>query len=166
METRLDERRTKLYFEVSVWLKGLVSLGEVLVGIVILFVSPSYLVGWIISSSQNELVEEPSDFIATHSLAIAHQFATTSAVIIALYLLSRGIIKLGLVAALLKGWLWAYPASLIVLGLFIIYQSYEFVIGRSPLIAAITLFDLVVVYFIWREYRIVRIHLSARTSYN
>ncbi|HWB34180.1 MAG TPA: DUF2127 domain-containing protein [Candidatus Paceibacterota bacterium] len=159
MKIPAEERRTKLYFEISVWLKGLISLAEVIAGILVIAVSPANLASWIISASQDELLEEPGSFIASHVLALGHQFAATSGVIIAVYLLSRGIIKLGLVAALLRGWLWAYPTSLVILGLFIIYQSYEFALGHSPIIAAITVFDLVVVYFIWREYLIVKEHL-------
>ncbi len=57
--------------------------------------------------AQSELLEEPGDFIATHSLALAQQFALTGSTFIALYLLARGGIKLLLIIALLKNQLWA-----------------------------------------------------------
>jgi uncharacterized membrane protein len=159
-----QERRIRRYFKISLFLKGIISLGEIVAGVLVLAVPPALLTGWIVSASQDELVEEPGDFIATHSLLLAHQFAVTSGVVIAVYLLSRGFIKLGLVAALWKNWLWAYPASLVVLSLFIVYQAYEMFIGHSLLIAAITVLDLIVVYFIWDEYRIVRRHMKEKTQ--
>jgi len=106
--------------------------------------------------SRDELLEEPGDFIATHSLQLAQQFSVSATAIIGLYLLTRGIIKLGLVIALWKNQLWAYPASLVVMGLFIVYQIYEIIVGHSMLIVIITILDLIVVYLIWIEYTIVR----------
>jgi uncharacterized membrane protein len=44
----------------------------------------------------------------------------------AFYLLSHGLVKVLLVAGLLREKLWAYPASLIVLSAFIAYQTYRY----------------------------------------
>ena len=84
---------------------------------------------------------------------------TASGTLIGFYLLTRGLIKVGLIAALLKNQLWAYPASLVVLGLFILYQTYEILLHHSLIIVAITIFDLIVVYLIWREWGILREHM-------
>ncbi len=111
--------------------------------------------------AQSELLEEPGDFIATHSLALAQQFALTGSTFIALYLLARGGIKLLLIIALLKNQLWAYPSSLVVLGLFVIYQLYQIFLTTSIFIIALTIFDLVVMWFIWREYKVLRLRAAA-----
>ncbi len=63
-----------------------------------------------------------------------------------------------LVLALLRSQLWAYPASLVVLGLFILYQIHEIVKAHSVVVIAVTLFDLIVVWLIWREWQIVKEH--------
>ena len=162
METPQEEQKIKRYFEISILVKGAISLAEVLGGLLVLVVPPALLTGWIISASNTELIEDPGDFVATHSLAIAQQFAVTSGTVIAVYLLTRGLIKLALVLALLKNKLWAYPASLVVLGLFIVYQLYELLVKFSSIILTITIFDLIVVYFIWREYVIIREHLRGQ----
>ena len=155
---RRQEREIYWFFRWSVFLKGVFSLFEVNGGVLVLAV-PGFLLGTVISLSQDELLEEPGDFIATHALQFAQHFSVAATIIIGVYLLSRGLIKLGLVVALLKNKLWAYPASLLVLGLFVVYQTYEIIIGHSLLILALTLFDLVVLYLIWKEYAIVRQHL-------
>ncbi len=151
------EKETYWFFRVSILLKGAFSLVETIGGILVLTV-PTFLLGVVISMSQNEFTEEPGDFIATHSLQLAQQFSVSSTAVIGVYLLTRGLIKLGLVAALLKNQLWAYPASLTIFSLFIAYQLYEIVVGHSLLITGITLVDLIVVYLIWSEYRIIRKH--------
>ncbi|WP_337128019.1 DUF2127 domain-containing protein [Mesorhizobium sp. Cs1321R2N1] len=63
-----------------------------------------------------------------------------------------------LVAALLKRRLWAYPASLAALLLFIIYQLYRFSYTHSAGLIVLTLFDLLVVWLVWHEYRLVQSH--------
>jgi uncharacterized membrane protein len=70
-------------------------------------------------------------------------------------------VKVVLVAALLRNKLWAYPVSLVVLGLFIFYQLYRFSYTHSPALIALSVFDVLVIALIWHEYRIVRGHLEA-----
>ena len=67
-----------------------------------------------------------------------------------------------LVIGLLKNKLWAYPASLIALGLFVLYQLYRFSYTHGAGLIVLTVFDLLVMSLIWHEYRLVRRHLSAR----
>ena len=71
------------------------------------------------------------------------------------YLLSHGIVKLFLVAGLLRNKAWAYPASLAVLGLFIAYQLYRLTFAFSIALVLLTVFDFVVIWLIWHEYRLV-----------
>jgi uncharacterized membrane protein len=56
----------------------------------------------------------------------------------------------------LKGQIWAYPSSLAVFGIFVLYQTYLFALNHSPAVALLTLFDVIVIWSIWREYKIVR----------
>ena len=76
--------------------------------------------------TQDELREDRADFIATHLLAWAEAMSVQTQHFYAFYLLSHGAVKLALVAGLLRGKLWAYPASLAVMSLFIAYQLYRF----------------------------------------
>ena len=158
--TPQDERRIGEYFRLGILIKGAISAAEIVGGVVIFFVPLSAVTDFVTRFAQSELLEDPNDFIATHSLALAQQFALTSSTFIALYLLSRGLIKLFLVVALLKNQLWAYPSSLVVLGLFVLYQLYQIALVFSVLLVLLTLFDLVVMWFIWREYQVVRLRAA------
>ncbi|MEO6536900.1 MAG: DUF2127 domain-containing protein [Candidatus Paceibacterota bacterium] len=147
-------------FKWSLILKGLISIGEIIAGLLLLVVPSS-----IILSSVAELRALAGSgasygFIAQHLLSEVDAITAGTVVFAAIYLLSRGLIKLGLVIGLLKNKLWAYPASLVVLGLFLIYQSYQFVTAHSLFVVAISLFDSVVMYLILREWRIVRRHAA------
>ena len=157
--TSIQERRITEYFRIGVVVKGILSAFEIIAGLLAFFVPVSSVTNYVIGLAQGELLEEPGDFIATHTILLAQQFSIASGTFIALYLLSRGLIKLALIFAMLKNQLWAYPSSLMVLGLFAVYQIYQITITGSVLLIALTIFDLVVMWFIWQEYEVILSHV-------
>jgi uncharacterized membrane protein len=155
----MNEQRIHQVFRLSILLKGAHALIEVAGGIALALVSTGTITGLVNKLTQEELVEDPNDFIAAHLLAMAQGFSIEAKHFYAFYLLSHGLIKLLLVVALLKNKLWAYPASLVVLGLFIVYQLYRYSYTQSVGLIVLTIFDLVVIWLIWHEYRLMRRHL-------
>jgi uncharacterized membrane protein len=158
----VQERRIHQIFEVSILLKGAHALIECACGIALAFVSTSAIVRLVNRLTLEKLVQDPQDFIATHLLGWAQTFSVQAQHFYAFYLLSHGAVKLLLVAGLLKGKHWAYPASLAVLGLFIAYQLYRYSYTHSAGLIVLTLFDVIVIGLIWHEYRLVRRHLPVR----
>jgi uncharacterized membrane protein len=145
----LNEKRIHEAFEIGIVIKGIGACAETILGILLLFTNVTNLVQTLI---QNELIEDPDNFFATHAQAFTH--VTPQAQLYgALYLLSHGIIKLLLVAGLLRKKMWAYPASLAVLSLFIFYQVIRYFHTHSIGLLVLTVFDLAVVWLVWREYR-------------
>ena len=152
----IAERNFHRAFEIGVLLKGAHALIECLGGLALAVVSTGWIVGTIGRLTQAELIEDPHDFLATHLAAFAGQFSASTQNFYAFYLLSHGVVKLALVVGLLKGKLWAYPASLVVLLFFIAYQVYRYSYTHSLGLVVLTLFDLLVMYLVWHEYRVVR----------
>jgi uncharacterized membrane protein len=95
-------------------------------------------------------------------LSLAQNLTVSTQRFYAFYLLSHGVIKLLLVAGLLRKKLRAYPASLLVLGLFIVYQLYRFSYTHGIGLIVLTVFDVIVMGLIWHEYQMVRRHLTSR----
>src|SRR5437867_4036174 len=122
----MNERRIHQIFQVSVLLKGAHALIECAGGIALAFIRTSTISGLANALTQEELIEDPKDFVATRLLALAQNFSVETKHFYAFYLLSHGAVKLLLVIGLLRNKLWSYPASLFVLGLFILYQLYRF----------------------------------------
>jgi len=156
------EQRIHQIFEISILLKGAHALVECVSGIALAFVSTSSIVRLVNRLTQEELVQNPHDFIATHLLGWAQTFSVQAQHFYAFYLLSHGVMKLLLVAGLLREKHWAYPASLAVLGLFIAYQLYRYSYTHSVGLIVLTVFDVIVIGLIWHEWRLVRRHLPVR----
>jgi uncharacterized membrane protein len=140
-------------FRVSISLKGLHAVLEIVGGVALLLVTPGFIVQIVGLLTQDELAEDPDDRIAGYLLHAAQQVSVSSELFAALYLLSHGIVKGLLVIALLQHRLWAYPLSVAVFLLFIAYQCYRFTITHALGLVVLSVFDLLVVALIWIEYR-------------
>jgi len=158
----LNERRIHRIFEISLLLKGAHALIECIGGLALALVGTSTITGLVNAFTQEELLEDPNDFVATRLLSLAQNFSVSTQRFYAFYLLSHGVIKAFLVVGLLRNKLWAYPVSLVVLGLFIVYQLYRFAYTHGFGLIVLTVFDVFVIGLIWHEYRLVRRHLISR----
>lgn len=150
-----NERVTYQLFRLSILGKGLVSALEIIGGLLVFFIPPSAILAIADFLTHDELTEVHHDFLALY-IQHAAQNLVSSTTFVAFYLLSRGLVKLALIIALLLNKIWAYPWSIAVLGLFILYQAYQMIVDFSSLILLLTIFDLIVIYFIWKEYEIVK----------
>jgi uncharacterized membrane protein len=140
-------------FRISLYLKGLDGLLEVLGGILLLIIKPeqiNHLARWL---TQGELSEDPHDFIANHILKTANHLTGASLLFGALYLLSHGIVKLVLIVEVLRDHLWAYLGLIGVTALFVVYQTYRIIVKFSLSMLLLTLFDLLIIYLTQKEYR-------------
>jgi len=160
----MNEKRIHQAFEISILLKGAHAVIECIGGIALAVVSPGTIAGLVNRFTQDELVEDPKDFIAGHLLAWAQDFSVATQHFYAFYLLSHGVVKLLLVAGLLRDKLWAYPASLVAMTLFIAYQLYRYSYTHGIGLLALTVFDLVVIWLIWHEWRARARHLATRAG--
>jgi uncharacterized membrane protein len=158
----MNERRIHQTFEISILLKGAHALIECIGGLVLAFVSTSTIASVVNALTQEELIKDPKDFVAAHLLGLAQNISVSTQHFYAFYLLSHGVTKLFLVIGLLRNKLWAYPASLVVLGLFIVYQLYRFSYTHGVGLIVLTVFDIIVMGLIWHEYRLIRRHPKLR----
>jgi uncharacterized membrane protein len=140
-------------FEVGIILKGLDGVLEVVGGVLLLLVSPATIDRIATSLTMHELSEDPHDFIATHLLKTTHGLTGSAVLFGAVYLLAHGVVKVVLVAALLRNELWAYPWTIAFLGVFIVYQVYRLSFKPSVGLAALTVFDAAIAWLTYREYR-------------
>jgi uncharacterized membrane protein len=139
-------------FAVGIILKGLDGVLEVVGGLLLLVVSPATIDRITRALTQHELSEDPHDFLGTHLLHAAGSLTGSSVRFGAAYLISHGVVKIVLVAALLKNKLWAYPWMIAFLIAFIVYQIYRMTFAFSIGLLALTVFDLFVAWLTYREY--------------
>lgn len=151
-------KRTWLHdsFEIMLFIKGLDGLFEVLGGLLIIFFSPARLSRVLVFLTQHELAEDPNDLFVNFLMKTSHAFSVSAQHFAVFYLLSHGIVKLILVQLLWMKKLWAYPLMIVFLLLFIVYQIYRYSYSHSSWLIILTVFDLIMIWLTWIEYRRIR----------
>ena len=143
-------------FIVGMWIKAFDGALEIIGGFMLLLIRPATLNHLTIVLTQHELVEDPHDLIATALRQAASQLSASAQLFGSIYLIVHGLIKVGVVAGVLRGLRWAYPVAIGFLGLFVAYQIYRLSYHYSPGLLLLTLFDMLMIVLIWREYTIAR----------
>jgi uncharacterized membrane protein len=156
INVNLSEKNIHLLFEISLWLKGLFSLSEIIAGIAAYFVTQQFLLGLVQWVTRDEFAEDPHDIIANYLLHSVQGLPIGTQHFAAIYLLGHGIIKLWLVIGLLRRKLWYYPSAMAIFGLFIVYQLYRFAFTHSAALLLITVLDAIVITLTWHEYKYLR----------
>ena len=149
----MKERVLDLVFLIGVLFKGIDGLAELIGGMVLLFVTPAKLIGLTENLTAPELSEDPHDVLANLLLHGVAHIGSGGKNFLAAYLLLHGIVKLAIVVALLIGSRRIYPWAMAALGLFLIFQIYEMFTQPSVGVAVLTVFDAVIIWLTWREWR-------------
>ena len=154
-----------IFFNLSVIAKGIDGVLEIVGGLLLLFISPDRISAFIQVLTQHELSEDPRDLVATYLLNSTHNLTKGVTMFAAAYLLWHGMVKAGLVAALLLKRRWAYPAAIIAFFLFVVYQLYRYIHTHSSSLLALSIVDVFVIILTWIEYkRLKAINGFARSS--
>ena len=160
----LPARILHLLFEASLAIKGLLCSIETLSGLGLL-VTPNPLVARLVYwLTHHNLTADPNDTMAAWTRRAVEQFPVHIQAFYGWYLLAHGGLKLAMVIMLWMRVLWAYPAAMVVLIGFVIYQLSEFVHSGSPVLLLLAFFDLFMVGLIWQEYRVLKAAKAAEPA--
>jgi uncharacterized membrane protein len=141
-------------FRVGITVKGIDGVLELIGGVLLWLVKPETMNHAVRFLFQHELSRDPNDFLARHALHATQTLEGENKVFAVLFLLSHGLIKIIIVTALWMDQLWAYPLALFVFSAFGVYQTYRWTHTHSFFLALLTIFDFLIVYLTWMEYRV------------
>lgn len=140
-------------YEIGITLKAVGGAIETIVGISLLFISPLEVQHFVAYITRAELLEDSNDLIARHLSDWSMHLGHNATLFGAIYLITHGVIKIGIVAALLLKKNWAYPAAIVVFTGFAVYQLYATFEKASVGYALLTVYDAAIIYLIWLEYK-------------
>lgn len=157
MARERTEARRRLTLDVvfhwGVIAKGVYGIGEVLAGIFLLVVSPASMQNWADFLTQQRLSSDPDDALSLSLVHLVNGLTASALTFAAVYLFVHGLVKIGLLLAVMTHRYRAYPWAIGVLIAFIAYQVYELVVHYSTGLMLLTVFDAIIVLLTWREYR-------------
>jgi uncharacterized membrane protein len=141
-------------FRTGITMKGVDGLLEATGGVLLWFVKPRAMGGALRGLSLHELSRDPHDFVGVHLLHVSEKLAHSNPLFPSIFLLSHGLAKVGLAVALWLNKLWAYPLAMGVFSAFGLYQIYRISHTHSIALVILTVFDAIVVWLTWEEYRV------------
>ena len=148
-------------FEASLVIKGLLAAVESLGGIGLLFtpnLSIIDFVGWL---TQHKLTQTPIEDMAVWVKHATQVFPMQVQHFYAIYLLAHGALKFTMVIMLARRIVWAYPAAMVVLAGFVIYQMTEFFAAGSLGFLALSVLDTAMIILVYREWGILKATAAA-----
>ncbi len=149
-------RWVHVMFVVGVVGKGVDGVLEVVGGALLAFATSAQIQRVVHVLTGPELSEDPTDLLSHALRRAAAHIDVDMRTFGAIYLVSHGVIKIGLVAALLKKRRWAYPGAMAAFGLFVAYQLYRWSLTHGAWLLVLSALDLVVIALTWLEYRRLR----------
>jgi uncharacterized membrane protein len=151
---KISNRRLDIVFDITVILKGIDGLIEIIGGLLLLFISQATLHGLIANVTRFELASDDKHaFITTALTHLDHSLTAGSELFVALYLLVHGIVKVVLVVALLQRKYHYYPVAIVIFVAFILYQAYVTGYTHSVASALLTILDIFVAVLTYMEYK-------------
>ncbi|WP_395068066.1 DUF2127 domain-containing protein [Paraburkholderia silvatlantica] len=152
----LGENNLHLLFDLTLGFKAILALAEIAAGVATWLIPQRYFLALVLWVTRDEFAEDPHDLVANFLLHTVQHLSVDAQRFAGLYLLGHGVIKLWLVAGLLRERLWYFPVSIAVFALFIAYQAYRFTYTHSVWLLLVTALDVVVIALTWHEYRYLR----------
>jgi uncharacterized membrane protein len=139
--------------EISLAIKGLMALAEVVSGAALMAIGTSRVARFVDWMVDNELTADPTDVIGITVHHIANSLSLDTHNFFAWYLIGQGVVKLLTIIALARGERWFFPIGASILSAFVVYQLIHIWLNFSGVLLVLTLFDIVVVTLVLREYR-------------
>lgn len=143
-------------YEIGLVVKGIDGTAELIGGILVLSLSPGFILTATKVLVSNELNENPHNFIALHILHGGQKLAAGHNFFAAAFLLTHGLVKVVLVICLLLNKIWVYPYALGVLTLFLVYQIYALITSPGFGMVVLTVLDVIIILLVWREWQQVK----------
>jgi len=156
MKPIINEKEYWGLFEISLFIKGINALADIVGGIIIWSTSKLVLITFLLDIFQHELSDSPKDYLANFIVNSAEALSVSSQYFLSIYLLLHGIVKSLLLIGLYKKKIWAYPTSIIIFSLLIFYELYTYYFSHSLWTLAFTFFDILLVLLTGHEYGVLK----------
>ena len=151
-----NDRRTARLFRIAMLVKGIDGAAELIAATVLLLVSTATVHRLVADVLARDPLGSADGPLARHVVTITDGFAAGNRTFAVVYLGLHGVLKLGLVLALLRKWVPAYPVAIAVLGGFVVYEVYRAIRTGSILLPVFAALDIAIIVVIAREYRLLR----------
>ena len=145
MQLRNTSNFPRRFFRVSLALKAVDGVLEIVGGVLLSIFNRGALNHIVIALTQHELTEDPKDFVANHLRSLVGHLTSDVKLFAVAYLLIHGVLKVALAVNLLRGRAWVYPWAMVFFSVFMAYEAYQMSYTHSLALACFFFLDLAIV---------------------
>ena len=147
-----------MLFRYGMWWRIFYGILRIAFGLVVLKIVGSPLIDILKLLMGHELVEDPSDILFVFAQNILVQHPVYISYFLSVYFIFWGVLDVVLSYNLLRGKMWAFPASLLFIGGFVIYELLRFTHTHSFILLWVVCIDIAIFWLIRREYKKLQLH--------
>ncbi len=140
-------------FQIGIVFKGLDGLAELIGGFLFVFFSQDDISDFVDHITRSVLQYDPDNWIASSLRHAFDHLSTGNKILVAIYLLGHGAVKLLMVVGLLREKRWVFPVACVLLLAFIGFLIYRMFGHFSIGLMIFTVLDAIIVALVWNEYR-------------
>ncbi len=156
----IEEKRIFVVYEIGLFLKALQAFLEIVAGVLFYFISTNAITTFVLTIAHGELTEMPRDFMSNLLMSGVTQLSAASKFFIVFYLLSHGIIKLGIIFGLYFKKKWSFPVAVIGFGGLLLYEIYCVIVSYSLSLSLFILMDVIILWLVVREHYVPKRYLK------
>lgn len=153
---RLSPQKVSFVFLLSMWWRIFYGVLRIILGFVLLKLVGSSFTDLLTTLMTHEITLDPTDalFQFIYTLIEDHSFTVTY--FVAAYLLFWGTIDVVLSVQLLRNKLWAFPVSMWLMILFVLYATYRVLHTHSLLLLGVIVLDIFIINIVYQKYRLLK----------
>lgn len=143
-------------FHFSMWWKIFYGAARIFLGFILLKLIGTPFSELFASVMSYEVAEDPTDVIFQFLHRVLEDNSFTVTYFVAAYLLFWGTIDVVFSILLLRHKLWAFPMSMALMGLFILYEIYRVIHTKSAILLTLIILGIGILYLIYNEYEVLK----------
>jgi uncharacterized membrane protein len=153
-------------FRIAIILKGIDGASQLIMGVLLMFIPASFITHLARMAVTHDLLGNPTGKMATRLSDAANNLVANHSThwFVIIYLLLHAVIKIGLVVAMLRKIMPAYPVAAVALAVFVVLEVLRAVETHSVTLPIFAAFDVLIIVLVVREYVQLRRKRSAASA--
>ncbi len=141
-----------IIFVALMWWRIIYGFMRIGIGILLIHLVGSSTLDVVTKLARKELLEDPNDAVLAFITLVSHHAAIIT-FFVPMYLMFWGTVDIFLSANILREKLWAFPISIYLSIIFVLYEIVRFTHTHSTMLIVLICVDIVFIVLIWREYQ-------------
>jgi uncharacterized membrane protein len=160
--TESTENTYGFFFRLGMWWRIFYGFLRILLSLILLRLVGIPFADIFYDLMSHEIIENKADFLIRTISPFLEHFSFTVTYFLVTHLVFWGFLDIILSVSMLRHRLWAFPVSIYLMGMFVLYEMYRFTHTHSLILLWVIFIDIIIIWLIRKEYTRLRGSMPAR----